>query len=111
MLLLISIIPIVSATNNKIEIKDLGDQIESGFMIGIMHINHIKTGWGWTTIWKPICILRISEQGRQFLGPSSGSFTPYDIDGFIGPLYYIFSNPYISGPFFICAYVDVWILN
>ena len=108
-MLILLILPI-SATNithiNTIE--KTSEQIESGFMVGIMHVKHIKTGWGWTEVWTPIYILITGPDGRDVLGPSSGSFTPYDIDGFVGPLYYIFSNPYRSGPFFIGAYVTVY---
>ena len=107
--MLILLMPLISASNithmNKVE--KTSEQIESGFMVGIMHVKHIKTGWGWTDVWTPIYILITVQDERYFLGPSSGSFTPYDIDGFVGPLYYLFLNPYRSGPFFICAYVTV----
>lgn len=110
MLLLIPVITTTSATyiedENKVEINN--GKNESGFMVGIMHVKHVKTGWGWTEVWTPIFILRTGLNGRYLLGPSSGSFTPYDIAGYVGPLYYVFSNPYISGPFLICAHVSIW---
>ena len=85
-----------------------GGQIESGFMIGIMHVKHIKKGWGWEEVWTPIYIIIYGQNGKRVLRPSSGSFTPYDIDGFLGPIYYLLQNPYLSGPFFIYADVIVW---
>jgi len=112
MWMLILLIPLISAATNTTHMNTVEktiEQIESGFMVGLMHVKHIKTGWGWTEVWTPIYILITTESnGRHLLRPSAGSFIPYDIDGFVGTLYYIFSNPYLSGPFFIRAYVTVY---
>jgi len=109
LIILVTLMPIAAAlndVNNKI-IENSNNQIESGFMIGIMHVHHKQTGWGWTEIWQPISILCHGQQGWEFFGPLSVSFTPYDLKGVFGPLYHIHTHFIISGFFFICAKVII----
>ena len=98
----------VRVDNKKSIVYQPGGKIESGFMIGIMHVKHIKKNWGWEEVWTPIYVIEYGPNGKEILKPSSGSFTPYDIDGLLGPAYSILKYPYMSGPFFICANVIVW---
>ena len=102
LLLLLVVLPVTTA-HNTIEIQS--GQIESGFMIGIMHVHHKKTGWGWTEIWQPISIFRYSQRRWTFHGPFTTSFTPYDLKGVFGPLYHFHSYCMRSGFFFISAKV------
>jgi len=109
MIIIFIIIPTTSAQINLNEIKkeSTNQQIDSGLMIGIMHIYHIKKGWGWIEIWQPVLILIHRSNGRIFLGPLSGTFTPQDFKGFIGPNYFIHSHLLGDGFFFICANVKI----
>ena len=105
---LISVSKPENVKNLGLNVHKSGGEIESGFMIGIMHTRDIKKGWGWVSVWTPIYIIEYISDAKLILGPSSGSFIPSDIDGFLGPAYSLYSNPYFNGPFFIYAYVEVW---
>ena len=111
MLLIIIIFSMTVAAdkNDNVRIQSTTDHMETYHMTGLMHVYHKKTGWGWTEIWRPICILSIGPQGKQILGPSSESFTPYEISGFIGPRYFLLSYPYRSGSFFLSGHITPWV--
>ena len=64
-LILIAItMPVTLAT--EITLQDKNENIgkennfKPGLLVGIMHIGHIKCGWGWKQILTPIFIFRIA---------------------------------------------------
>jgi len=109
-ILLISIISILPNTSAFFEYNSVetNTQIDSGFMIGIMHVHFEKKGWGWVEIWQPILIYNFGSTTKNVLGPLSGNFMPHDFIGFIGSLYFVHSLALESGYFFICARVKVY---
>lgn len=107
LIVLITSMPSFSAMTDNQNEKDGNNNpiIESGFMIGIMHVQYVKCGWGWKEVMTPFFIIRIGSQGRHILGPLSGPIEPYRINGYLGPLYHMHSYLMNGGFFFICAYV------
>jgi hypothetical protein len=75
------------------------------FLVGIMHEKKVKIPWGFKSLWRPICIIRIGDtNGPHFLGPFSGIIEPgyYNYIGYVGGLRFI-RRPSGEGFFFICA--------
>jgi len=75
------------------------------FLVGIMHEKKVKIPWGYKSLWRPICVIRIGDtNGRRFLGPFSGIIEPgyYNYTGYVGELRFI-RHPSGEGFFFICA--------
>jgi hypothetical protein len=109
-LFLITFISIMPNTIALFDYKseEINGQINSGFMIGIMHIHFEKKGWGWIEIWQPIIIYNFRLNTRELLGPISGNFMPHGFNGLIGAQYFIHRHFLDSGYFFICARVEVF---
>ena len=75
------------------------------FLVGIMHEKKVKIPWGFKSLWRPICVIRIGDpNGLDFLGPFSGIIEPgyYNYSGYVGEFRYI-RRPSGEGFFFICA--------
>ncbi len=102
-------VPMALATNiaeesineNPIDPND----IAPCFLVGIMHEKKVKIPWGFKSLWRPICVIKIGGiNGRHFLGPFSGIIEPgyYNYIGYVGGLRFI-RHPSGEGFFFICA--------
>jgi hypothetical protein len=104
---LISIVPNTIAFYD-FNSEEINDKIDSGIMIGIMHVHFEKKGWGWVEKWQPILIYRFGLNTSNVLGPTSGYFIPQNFIGLIGALYFVHSFSLDSGYFFICARVKVY---
>ena len=77
------------------------------FLVGVMHERKVKIPWGYKSLWRPICVIRIGDtNGRHFLGPFSGIIEPgyYNYTGYVGGLRFI-RRPSGEGFFFICAWL------